>query len=832
MSARTRSERPRRGHSGVHRLSRHLASPLLVCLGLAPSLLCAQTVRDSSLKVEQLVSGLSKPTTMAFVGPNDILVLQKNDGRVRRVIDGVLQPGHVIDVHVDNSSERGLLGIALHPQFPSVPLVYLYYTESSTGADTTAMSPLGNRVYVYTWDGASLTNPTLILHLPTTPGPNHDGGVITFGPDGKLFVVIGDLNRNGQLQNFPSGAPDDTSVILRLNEDGSIPPDNPFAAEGGNLAKYYAYGIRNSFGLAFDPVTDSLWLTENGTASFDEINVVDPGFNSGWAQLMGPDSRDPQGTANLHVIPNSHYRDPRFSWLEVVGPTALAFLNSTALGSQYEHDLFVGDINNGRLYRFQLNATRTGFVFQGAGLADLVADTAAELDEVIFGTGFGGITDIKVGPDGLLYVVSFSGSIYVISPGEPTDEIILDNTPAGQSGAGRSFTGTWCLSAAPSPFGADSLYSCGSGPDTYRWTPTIPTSGAYAVSVRWTQHPNRSTAVPITVCHAGGCTTLTFNQQQNGAQWIPHGQYTFTTTGASGYVQVTDQNGQAAADAVRFVPVPAAGEIILDNALAGQSGAGRSFAGTWCLSAAPSPFGADSLYSCGSGPDTYRWTPTIPTSGAYAVSVRWTQHPNRSTAVPITVCHAGGCTTLTFNQQQNGAQWIPHGQYTFTTTGASGYVQVTDQNGQAAADAVRFVPVPAAGEIILDNALAGQSGAGRSFAGTWCLSAAPSPFGADSLYSCGSGPDTYRWTPTIPTSGTYAVSVRWTQHPNRSTAVPITVCHAGGCTTLTFNQQQNGAQWIPHGQYTFTTTGASGYVQVTDQNGQAAADAVRLVPVP
>ena len=122
----------------------------------------------------------------------------------------------------------------------------------------------------------------------STPGPNHDGGVITFGPDGKLSVVIGDLNRNGQLQNFPSGAPDDTSVILRLNEDGSIPPDNPFAAEGGKLAKYYAYGIRNSFGLAFDPVTDSLWLTENGTASFDEINVVDPGFNSGWAQLMGP----------------------------------------------------------------------------------------------------------------------------------------------------------------------------------------------------------------------------------------------------------------------------------------------------------------------------------------------------------------------------------------------------------------------------------------------------------------------------------------------------------------------------------------------------------------
>jgi len=222
---------------------------------------------------------------MAFIGRGDILVLQKADGRVRRVIDGMLQPGHVLDVAVDSASARGLLGIAVHPDFPVTPFVYLYYTESSTGGDSTN-SPLANRVYRYTWDGNALVSSTLILNLPVLPGPNHNGGTMTFGPDGKLYIVIGDLNHNGQLQNFSTGPePDNTGVIFRINDDGSAPSDNPFFVQGGNLAKYYAYGVRNSFGLAFDPLTGELWDTENGPTSYDEINLVLPGMNSGWAVL-------------------------------------------------------------------------------------------------------------------------------------------------------------------------------------------------------------------------------------------------------------------------------------------------------------------------------------------------------------------------------------------------------------------------------------------------------------------------------------------------------------------------------------------------------------------
>ncbi len=440
----------------VHFLANVLVVVIVSAAGAAP------IVSDSALTVREVVTGLSQPTAMAFIGPGDILVLQKNDGHVRRVIDGMLQAGQVLDVAVDKASERGLLGIALHPNFPATAFVYLYYTQSSTSGDTTG-SPLANRVYRYTWNGAALTSPTLILDLPVTDGPSHNGGTITFGPDGKLYVVIGDLNRNGQLQNFSTGAPDDTGVILRVNADGSIPSDNPFFALGGNLAKYYAYGIRNSFGLGFDPLTGKLWDTENSPNSYDEINLVNPGFNSGWEQIMGPDSRDPQGVGDLFQIGGSdHYADPKFSWLETIGPTAIAFLSSAKLGVDYRNDVFVGDINNGNLYRFRVNAARNGFDFSNADLADLVADNATELQEVIFGTGFGGITDIKVGPDGLLYVLSFGqGRIFVVTRVQLTAD--FDGDIPTDPAVYQSSNGNWFVAGSASGLFTPALNFGGSG---------------------------------------------------------------------------------------------------------------------------------------------------------------------------------------------------------------------------------------------------------------------------------------------------------------------------------------------------------------------------------
>jgi aldose sugar dehydrogenase len=429
------------------RLKRTLLLVLILSLVLVPiPSAIGQTLNDPKLHVRELVSGLVEPTAMAFIAPGDILVLQKSDGRVRRVINGVLQPGQVLDVAVDSLSERGLVGIALHPEFPATPFVYLYYTQSSTAGDTSG-SPLANRVYRYTWNGSALVSASLILDLPAMPGPNHNGGTMNFGPDGKLYVVIGELNRDGRLQNFSTGpAPDDTGVIFRVNDDGSAPNDNPFFALGGNLARYYAYGIRNGFGLAFDPLTGELWDTENGPDRYDEINLVLPGFNSGWERIMGPVGRDAQGVSDLVFFPGSHYADPRFSWFNTVAPTALVFLNSARLGSDYQNDLLVGDINNGNLYRFKVNAARNGFAFTSPGLFDLVADSGAEFQEVLLGTGFGmpfgGITDLKLGPDGLLYVLSFGlGKIFVIS-GQPT---AVDFDGDGESDIGVYRNGGWFI---------------------------------------------------------------------------------------------------------------------------------------------------------------------------------------------------------------------------------------------------------------------------------------------------------------------------------------------------------------------------------------------------
>jgi aldose sugar dehydrogenase len=383
-------------------------------------------LKDPNLKVESMVSGLSSPTSMAFLDNNNILVLEK-DGNVRLVSNGQLQPQPVLHVSVDVTSERGLLGIVVMSNNTSSnsnsgnnnnKVVFLYFTESQGGE-------LRNRVYSYQWNGQSLINPKLILDLPALPGPNHNAGKLAIGPDNYLYAIIGELRHNGKLQNIKDGPePDDTGVIFRVNPaDGSPAKNNPFLNDPNvPMHRYYAYGIRNSFGIAFDPVTGNLWETENGEDTYDEINLIKPGFNGGWKLIMGPISRNSGVTdTDLVNFPGSHYADPVFSWLKPVAVTAIEFMKSPKLGLNYQNNMFVGDYKNGNLYLFKLNASRIGLQLdnsqQAAGLTDLVVDNKNELNTVKFGIGFGGITDIKTGPDGYLYVLSIiDGNIYRITP--------------------------------------------------------------------------------------------------------------------------------------------------------------------------------------------------------------------------------------------------------------------------------------------------------------------------------------------------------------------------------------------------------------------------------
>ena len=387
-------------------------------------------LNDEALRVEPVIEEeLLFPTSMVFVDNDTLLVTQKNDGDVISIINGTVKSQPAVSVEVNNEGFKGLLGIAAMEKPSSsshTKFVFLYFTESLGGDETR------NRVYRYEWNQENqvLVNGTMILDLPAEPESVHNGGKLEADRNGNLYAVIGDLSRDGQLQNVRQGpAADDTSVIIRIIQNGSGAADNPFSKSSNErMQKYYAYGIRNSFGLAIDPISGLLWDTENGPDSYDEMNIVHPGFNSGWNQIMGPISYSSIEQEDLEeelmIFDGSKYADPIFSWKDPVGLTDLEFLNSTALGLEYAYNLFVGDINNGNLYYFELNDSRTGIKLDDNDLEDLtdqVADDEQQLSEIVFGSGFEeGITDIETGPDGFLYILTFNGSIYRILP--VTDE--------------------------------------------------------------------------------------------------------------------------------------------------------------------------------------------------------------------------------------------------------------------------------------------------------------------------------------------------------------------------------------------------------------------------
>ncbi len=477
------------------------------------------SMTDPNLSVHTVISGLSQPTSLAFVGNNDFFVLEKDTGKVRRVLNGALQ-ATVLDLAVNSNSERGLLGVALDPYFKLNRFVYLYWTESSTGNDSTNAADvpvLGNRVDRYVWNGTTLTFDRNLIKLrayqadPNQPlRGNHNGGIIRFGVDGKLYILMGDNGRRGFLQNVTSGAPvpDDqfggpdpdnahlTGFVLRLNSDGTTPTDNPFynastnltGEAAANIKKLFAYGVRNGFGLGVDPLSGNLWDQENGDDAFDEMNRVTAGSNNGWVQMMGPSTRVAQfkqiettyGAGNLqqlrwsptliadtpadaisrlYMLPGAHYNEPEFSWKYAVAPSALGFVQGRGLGPQFEGDMFVGAsrtfLSGGFLFRFRLTPDRLHFSFDDSRLNDLVADNLDKFDiteseSLLIGKDFGITTGIETAPNGNLFVVSnTNGAVYEISGVQPS--VFVANLTGSQEVPANNSTATGTATVLLSP---------------------------------------------------------------------------------------------------------------------------------------------------------------------------------------------------------------------------------------------------------------------------------------------------------------------------------------------------------------------------------------------
>ena len=373
-------------------------------------------LKESTFKLDKIVDGFSRPTGMSFLGPNDFLVTEEDTGKVKRVIDGRISQT-VLDVDVSTNDSRGLIGID-STIVANKTFVFLYFTESSSKDDG---EPIGNRLYRYELINGQLTNQKLLLDMPAGPGSKDNGGPIVIGPDNNVYSVVGHVAGDGdkghetKAQNFKRGPDaDGSSGIHRVTIDGNI-VDSGILGSTESLDTYYAYGIRNTFGMDFDPTTLKLWITENGVYSNDEINLVEPGFNGGWKHVTGLVPSNFDYTDLVTFNGSGKYSDPEFVWNNTVSPTALLFFNSDKFGPDYKNDMFVGDYEFGRIYHFGLNSERDSLLLNGS-LADKIADNDSELQNIIFGEDFGVPTDLEIGPDGMLYVSSLrDGAIYRIS---------------------------------------------------------------------------------------------------------------------------------------------------------------------------------------------------------------------------------------------------------------------------------------------------------------------------------------------------------------------------------------------------------------------------------
>jgi hypothetical protein len=391
---------------------------------------------NKSFAIELVFEGLNG-SNMAFLGPNDILVLGDNNGKVYRILNGQMLEEPIIDLN--SFYEDGLIGIATVKNQNGPPYVFLYLNEAPIkyGNDVNNKQEAltvnrilgydqeGDRLYRYKLVGNKLVEPKLLFEIKAPRPSNilgvmHHGGEVLIGPDSAVYFGTGDLEGEmygvkTKAQNYKDGndEPDGRSGILRITQDGK-PVGKGILGSTYPLNLYYAYGIRNSFGMDFDPVTGNLWITENGPDHGDEINLAEPGFNSG-ADILYGRSNEYDNLQNLvNFEGKGKYSEPEFAWTDTVCPTALKFFNSDKFGKEYQNDMFVASFKKGNIYHFDLNEKRTELILPGP-LKDKVADKPAEINDIVFAKGFGGITDLQVGPDGYLYVLS-SGKIFRIIP--------------------------------------------------------------------------------------------------------------------------------------------------------------------------------------------------------------------------------------------------------------------------------------------------------------------------------------------------------------------------------------------------------------------------------
>jgi glucose/arabinose dehydrogenase len=380
LEAPRRSQREPMRHTGsttTARVSAHLAVIALAVttIGVAGP---AHGLARGVIAARPVVTGLNDPAAFTFLPGDRIVYLERGTGEIH-----VFDPGSRTDHRfftisgVNGDGERGALGVAVHPGWPTRHSLYVYVTRRTGGH-------LRNQIVRVTRSKRNTTM-TVLVSTPASSSPYHNGGRILFGPDGMLYAIVGDGHDSSNAQDRTG---DLRGKILRMRPDGSAPADNPIAG-----SRVFAFGIRNSFGFAFDQTTERLWETENGPECNDEINLIVPG-NFGWGPNEQCGSQPAPGDTNNSGPSPRH---PPKAWFgSPIGITGGAFCDGCGLGAGVEGDLFFGCVNDGALRRVALNADRD----------DVSGDPVRILD-----APHGAIYSMESGPNGRVYF-SDSHGIY------------------------------------------------------------------------------------------------------------------------------------------------------------------------------------------------------------------------------------------------------------------------------------------------------------------------------------------------------------------------------------------------------------------------------------
>lgn len=354
-----------------------------------------QELLPPNVNIHKLVDNLAFAVKMTWLPDGRLLITEKTSGVVRLIestFKVVEQP--VVDLAVNSLKERGLLGITAHPDFEQNKYVYIYYVAPASPHDSTDREDVsGIHIARFRLSGiVADAPPQTIIALPYHPGPYHIGGCILFGPDRKLYVSVGELNHNAnlysQLKHSPRGK------LLRYNDDGTIPPDNPFGPDSA----VFVYGVRNVFGFAFDNIGSGLFISDNGPKGHDELSKGFAGENLGWPLIWGIADTWYERIA-LRFL-GERYRSPFWETFEGhAAPTAVQVIPNDLYGPQMRGRILMSEFVRGQVRQFSLDETIRS---HPVGTGMFVEDVA-------------GVVDLQFGPDGKLYILTIN-ALYRVDP--------------------------------------------------------------------------------------------------------------------------------------------------------------------------------------------------------------------------------------------------------------------------------------------------------------------------------------------------------------------------------------------------------------------------------